>query len=149
MLYMADRTNLQTIGRTVTGDRPFAMDNGPVLTRIYDLIRGRDPEVAIWNEFIRTIGPQDVKLIADPGLQELSRFEIEALQSIAKEYADLDDYEVADATHEFPEWKKNIPLKRSSKKIPWDDVLEALDLMKIKTILVEEAKSHELADRIL
>lgn len=149
MLYMADRKSMVAIGRTVTGDHPFAMANGPVLTQVYDLIKGCDPYVPTWERFIQRHGPQDVILCNDPGVDELSRWEIETLVSIAKECANMDDYEVADLTHEFPEWMKNRPAKGQSKIIPWDDVLEALNLREFKDVLAAEATARERAEQIL
>src|SRR6266545_1760337 len=54
MLYFLDREALLRWGRPVTTDRYVSMDNGPVVSRIYDLIReepapGTDP---VWRHFI-------------------------------------------------------------------------------------------------
>jgi uncharacterized phage-associated protein len=39
LLYLADREALIRWGRPITTDRYVSMDNGPVLSRIYNLIR--------------------------------------------------------------------------------------------------------------
>jgi Protein of unknown function (DUF4065) len=39
-IFIADRDHLRRFGRPVTGDAYIAMDNGPVLSRIYDIIKG-------------------------------------------------------------------------------------------------------------
>ena len=41
LLYLLDREALLRWGRPVTTDRYISMDNGPVVSRIYDLIRRR------------------------------------------------------------------------------------------------------------
>ena len=41
LLYIADRELLAETGRTITGDRVVAMDHGPVLSQVYDLIKGQ------------------------------------------------------------------------------------------------------------
>ncbi len=51
LLYLLDREALLRWGRPVTTDRYVSMDNGPVVSRIYDLIReepapGTDP---VWS----------------------------------------------------------------------------------------------------
>jgi len=56
MLYFLDREALLRWGRPVTTDRYVSMANGPVVSRIYDLIReepapGTDP---IWHHYIST-----------------------------------------------------------------------------------------------
>ena len=38
LLYLADRECLQETGRPITGDRVVAMEHGPVLSSVYDLI---------------------------------------------------------------------------------------------------------------
>jgi uncharacterized phage-associated protein len=40
VLFIADRDHLRQFGRPVTGDAYIAMDNGPVPSRIYDIIKG-------------------------------------------------------------------------------------------------------------
>ena len=45
LLYIADRELLAETGRTLTGDEAVAMKNGPVLSRVYDLIKGVGAEV--------------------------------------------------------------------------------------------------------
>ena len=149
MLYMADRASMKTLGKTVTGDRPVAMDNGPVLTRTYDLIKGVDTENGLWDRFILRKGGQDVILVDEPGVDELSQFEIESLMAIARDHQDMDDYAVADETHQFPEWIKNMPEKGSRKVIPWDDMLDALGLMELKDVLVAEACARAKASQLL
>src|SRR6266566_2442806 len=40
VVFIADRDHLRQYGRPVTGDAYVAMDNGPVPSRIYDIIKG-------------------------------------------------------------------------------------------------------------
>src|SRR2546422_3039383 len=59
MLYFLDREALLWWGRPVTTDRYVSMDNGPVVSRIYDLIR-EEPVPGteqIWRLYISA--PQD------------------------------------------------------------------------------------------
>ena len=43
MLYVADREALLTWNRPITGDKFVSMDNGPVVSLIYDLIKHNGP----------------------------------------------------------------------------------------------------------
>src|ERR1051326_1095100 len=77
LLYLLDREALLRWGRPVTTDRYVSMDNGPVVSRIYSLIReepvpGVDP---FWRNYISAPFGWGVDLIADPDPAELSRTE--------------------------------------------------------------------------
>lgn len=50
MLYVAERAAILGWQRSITGDRVFAMDQGPVLSRVYDLARYklRDSDMDAW-----------------------------------------------------------------------------------------------------
>src|SRR6266498_4606701 len=77
MLYFLDREALLKWGRPVTTDRYVSMDNGPVVSRIYDLIReepapGTDP---IWRHYISAPQEWEVVLLAEPETDELSHVE--------------------------------------------------------------------------
>jgi uncharacterized phage-associated protein len=124
ILYLSDRKALSDFGRPITGDQPFAMKNGPVLTSIYNLIKGEHPKSPEWSKFI---GNQNysIFLIQDPGISELSRYEIRKLNEVWNEYIDQDDYDISEMTHEFPEWRNHNP-GTSSEVIPFEDVLKAV-----------------------
>lgn len=147
LLYIADRECLTEKSRPITGDRAVAMDHGPVLSQTYDLIKGRDFGSPEWANWFRVIG-RDVELTADPGVGKLSRYEIGKLQDVAKRFADQNDWEVAEYTHGFPEWKKNQPAGHSSKPIPVDDLLEATGLSAMKEALLANERAEVSADRV-
>jgi uncharacterized phage-associated protein len=79
LLYLADREALIRWGRPITPDRYVSMDIGPVVSRIYDLIRDEPPPnfVRIWRKFISQPENYEVRLLGDPGSSELSRPEQE------------------------------------------------------------------------
>ncbi len=118
LLYIADRELLAERGRPITGDRPVAMDHGPVLSRTYDLIKGEDVESSAWQQFLKPEGPRDIVVASDPGVGLLSRSEIAKLNDVAMRFEQWNDWSVAEFTHRFPEWRKSKPRKRSSLKIP-------------------------------
>ena len=149
LLYIADRQMLAKTGRPITGDRVVAMDNGPVLSQTYDLIKGREFASPLWNKHLKQSGSQDVKLVEDPGVGELAKHEIEKLQSVAREFGALDDWEVADYTHQFDEWQKNKPPKGSCQPIPLEDLLEAVGMAQHKESLVNDAYRLRTVARLL
>ena len=84
LLYISDREALTERARPITGDRPVAMDHGPVLTNTYDLIKGEDFLATEWDKYIKREG-RDAVLASDPGVGDLSRYEIAKLARCSAE----------------------------------------------------------------
>ncbi len=147
LLYIADREMLAESAASITNDRANAMKHGPVLGRVYDLIRGSGPKFAEWSRHIETQG-YAVKMVNDPGRGHLSRGEIEKLTEISERYRTKDHWELSDLTHDFPEWKKHWPDNASngSYPIPWEDVLlaQGQGAETIKLVEQEERIRNEL-----
>ena len=85
LLYIVDRELLAESGRTLTGDRAVAMKNGPVLSRIYDLIKGTELSPADWGRYLRSAGYK-VVLLEDPGQGEMTKREIAKLHDVTERY---------------------------------------------------------------
>jgi len=125
ILYIADRESIRLTGRPITGDRVAAMQQGPVLSELYDLIKGthlRSPELA---RFIKK-DDYKIRLVEDPGLANLSRFDIETIEGVAEKFRAFDEWDLVEFTHKFPEWQKNSPEESQMKWISFIDILEAL-----------------------
>ncbi len=53
ILYLTDRELLAKRGQPLTGDQPVSMENGPVLSKTYDLMKGAGLEVrSYWEQHI-------------------------------------------------------------------------------------------------
>jgi len=141
LLYIADRESLKETGRPITGDHVVAMERGPVLSRLYNLIKDTAPDSIEWDKFIERDN-YNIRLISEPGNSELCRYEINKLQEIWDRYRGDDEFDLVKITHEFTEWKKNDP-GTSSKQIPLSDILEAVgrkdDIEKIEREANESA----------
>lgn len=125
MLYIADRMALQRLEQPITGDRYVSMKYGPVLSGVYDLIKGKSVEDALplWSKFIspRT---QDygVSLLTDPGNDELCEEEEEILRCVYRGFGQIDPFTVAEWTHDLKEWQQPQPIT-SSIPISIEDIL--------------------------
>lgn len=124
LLYLADRASLKQIGRPITGDRVVAMERGPVLSRVYDLIMDRAVGSPEWSRFIERDG-YHIRLLNDPGNDELCSYEIDVLQKVWDDNRLKDEWDLVEETHQLPEWIKNNPGK-GSRVIPLADILEAV-----------------------
>ena len=149
LLYIADRETMQQTGRPITGDRYAAMDHGPVLSGVYDMIKQQHLESKRWFEFIGRENYQ-VQLIASPGNGELSRFEVQKLQEVWDRYEDFDDwYIVENVAHEFPEWIDNKPTPGSAKPITHSEILDRVGRGDDKDEIMAEEKSDAALDRLM
>jgi uncharacterized phage-associated protein len=109
MLYAADRTALITWHRTITGDKFYSMKNGPVLSRIYDLMCGRvfGSDMEAWDE---VFNPRDGNIISlkieDVDLGSLSEREMELLEKAFKKFKNVPAGQLVAFLHKvLPEWK--------------------------------------------
>lgn len=125
LIYMADRKSLAETGHPITGDRAAAMERGPVLSNLLDLVKGKHRRNPEWSRFFRR-DRYELVMIDDPGNDRLSRYEAEKLAEVTEENQDLDEWDVADKTHHFDEYKKNQPPKGSRRWISAADIFEAV-----------------------
>src|SRR5271168_2812070 len=101
LLYVAERELLAETGSLLTADRPCAMENGPVLSTTYNLIkgRGRADQQAVWSRYLQT-DEYDLVLKEDPGHGELSKGIRRKLEEVTKRYEHLTGPQLNDATHD-------------------------------------------------
>lgn len=84
MLYISDRLALKRMDQPITGDYYFSMKYGPVLSIVYDLIKGKSISgvSSLWSEYISTISDFKITLVADPGDEELCEEEEDILREV-------------------------------------------------------------------
>jgi hypothetical protein len=85
-LYYADRSALIEWGQSITGDRLASLEKGPIVSGIYNLLKGKgDEEDQIkWNNFIRRRQPYTIQLRKNPDKGLLSKREQKALEESRK-----------------------------------------------------------------
>jgi uncharacterized phage-associated protein len=149
MLYFLDREALLRWGRPITTDRYVSMDNGPVVSRIYDLIReesapGADP---IWRHYISAPQDWEVSLVAEPEPSELSRAEQSLIDEIYATYGKLGRWDLVRISHDLPEWQDP---NGSAIPIQYRDILRAGNKTEIEIAAVEaELESLAAAEAML
>ena len=143
LLYIAERELLAQKATPLTGDIYKAMEHGPVLSHVYDLIKGNGARSAEWERFITRAG-YAVKLVRPPGRGELSGDVIDKLDEVSSRNREKGNWEIRDLTHDFPEWKKNYPGDGGAALIPLDDILEAQGEGSDTLDLIREAETVRL-----
>jgi hypothetical protein len=136
MLYLADKESLKMALQTITGDTYVSMNNGPVLSRLYDLIMGRyreEEEQSLWNSRFTRDGYNLIAVTDRIPQGELSAFEMQILDQVYDKYKDVKVGEMIKYVHDnCPEWKfpdgSSIPIQpneilesigKSSEEIDW------------------------------
>lgn len=143
-LYMADRKSLEETGSPITGDSPVAMDKGPVLSCVLDLIKntdfGAEEARALWRRYIRTAG-YDIELILDPGDDKLSDFEVDTLKAMFAVYGTMDLARLITEMHKLPEWGETY-VEGTSTYIHLKSRLDALGMSE----LYDELSKRQIED---
>lgn len=142
LLYIADRESLAERGAPIIGGRVVALDNGPLHSDVYDLIKGTHLNWSEWSRHFDNEG-HVVAMKEDPGRLDLSPFEIDKLTEVSERYRPMDSWEVAEKTHDFPEWKESHS-PGSSKTIPLERILAAAGFSaeEVRQIIAE-AEAHK------
>lgn len=131
LLYLADRWHLRQYGRTVTRDKYYAMQYGPVPINARKLIENKFESVPGAEKYLTITKPHRYELIeskAEPDLDWLSVSDRQALDAAIKVYEKYGAGKIVDFTHSFPEWKNKkakldaaLLKNRRSVKMDMDD----------------------------
>ncbi len=125
LLYLAERESLRQRGWPIFGDQYVSMEHGPVVSRVYDLIKAEDlPSDHPW---VQHISEPDEKYVVGlktaPDLGVLSDADVEILVSVFRVHQSLGPWRLRDLTHLLPEWTNP---GRTSRPIPVEEVLRVL-----------------------
>lgn len=149
LLYLADREALIRCGRPITTDCYVSMDVGPVVSRIYDLIRNEPSpnSVKVWHKFISEPRDYEVRLLADPGNGQLSPAERQLIDELFRQHGQDSRWAIVDYTYSLPEW--TYP-DGGALPIEYRDILRAAHKTEPEISATEaELESVALAERIL
>ncbi|MGH9402024.1 MAG: Panacea domain-containing protein [Terriglobia bacterium] len=141
LLYLLDRESLLRWGRSVTTDKYVLMDKGPVVSRIYDLIRDEPSpnEHSVWRQFISPPDNYEVKLLGETGSDELSVAEEELIQEVFDKYGAWSRWQLVDYTHTLPEWADP---EGSALPVEYRDILKAGGKTEIEIAGIEKELEH-------
>ncbi len=149
LLYLADRKALEEWARPISSDRYVAMKNGPVLSRVLNLIRSRVVDVpGPWRHLISPPDDYTVSLVTDepPPGGELSKAEERLIDNMFAEHGSADRFDLVDFVHECPEWSDP---KGGAAPIAYGDVLRAVGKSEDEIDRIEsELEELDRADRL-
>lgn len=120
MLYLADRASLARTGLTITGCSVVNMRNGPVLSEVYNCIKGERP-AQTWASTFRKEG-FDIIQTRDPGDGELSDYDVKVLLALKAKHGAKHYTKLIDIVHTLPEWTNPEPSSKM-RRLPLSEVL--------------------------
>lgn len=133
LLYVAERESIQEISRPIVGDRIVALEHGPVMSDLYDLVKDEplhSDQWTEWHQFFESSGRHVVVLTGNPGIGQLSKYEIAKLKDVAQRYRNIDEWKLVDESRQFEEWKQceSVGIRTAPCKthIAWRSIFEAV-----------------------
>lgn len=149
LLYIVDREAFKELGHPVTYDCYVSMDNGPVLSRTYNLMNGMEWDCAgYWTAMISDREDNKLRVSDDCEVASdaLSKAELAIADRVFEEFGRIPRFDLARMTHSFPEWQDP---QGSSLPIPYESILQAVgyDNEEIADITSRLAQ-QEAADRL-
>lgn len=111
LMWLSDRYHLRRYGRLIINDTYFALKNGAVASATKDIAYGvtfflESEEESYRSKFLATKGKYDFMSIENPELMVFSKSEIQTLDLIYKNFGNLDQFQLSDLSHLYPEWSK-------------------------------------------
>ena len=103
LLYLAERESLARLSHPITGDAYYALDQGPILSRVLDLCKYKSS--GAWAAQIERSGLWGAKLRKPPDLGPLSAAEMAVLEDVAKRFHERDQWDLSTLMHGFAEWQ--------------------------------------------
>lgn len=130
LIWLVNRLHLRKYARTVTGDTHYAMEWGAVPSNTKNIIEGKSPvqspEKQYFEQYL-TLDGHNVKSIQAVNSKVFSETDLEIADKILRHYNSLDQFELANYSHYFPEWKRfqeKIEKSGSSYKMDINDFFE-------------------------
>jgi uncharacterized phage-associated protein len=119
-LYYADRSALIKWGKPITGDSFASLEKGPIVSEIYDLLKGTGSEKnqIQWNDVISRGEEFKISLRKQPDMGVLSEIEIEVLDESRETIKSIRGSIPKWCHKNFPEWtdpgKSSVPIDPST-----------------------------------
>ena len=126
LLYFADQKHLTRYGSLISDDQYIAMNNGPVPSMAYDILKALRNEgllAKLKNQvepYFELISDYMIRAKVSPDLDELSESELSCINEAIKENKDLDFQELTRKSHDAA-WEK----ASQDCEIKTDDIAEA------------------------
>lgn len=111
LVYFADRYHLRKYGRPITNDEYYAMPFGPVASGVKDIAEFSDflgaTEQEYAAQFIERADQYAIRSKAAYNEKVFSKSDLEALLFAWDKFGHVEEFALAELTHQYPEWKRH------------------------------------------
>ena len=112
LLFFADRYHVRKYGRSIANDTYLAMKLGPVASGAKNLAEGNrsflsSEERNYSGKYIRPVDKNLYETVGHPDMDVFSETDEEALEFAWARFGGMGRFELAQVTHEYPEWKRH------------------------------------------
>lgn len=140
LTYLAERRSYEQYGEPLTGDVPFSLEHGPVLSNTFNFARVGAPERSeSWDALIRPSTDKHVRLVdvaavTEDDLLNLSDSDLDILREIWDEFGHMSGTELRTYTHTLPEYEEQQAGKAKH--------IEPVKMLKAVGFSEAEARKH-------
>jgi len=110
LLFLADRLHLRKYGRTISQDTYYAFKLGPVASNTRDILDCTNfaslEALEYGSGFITPVDSLYYRSKANTNLKVFSTSDKQTLEIILLNFGNLNEFQLSDLSHKFPEWKK-------------------------------------------
>lgn len=152
LIYFADKRHLHLYGRTITGDRYFGMENGPVPSDTYDALKTGAFATVLMSERAECGEHPVWRAIASLDRDLLSESDEEVMEDVAQRYGAFTASALRNLAHREPDYKRAearlVESGRGSVPIPTEDMVIGVppaEAEALAAILAEETENDLLS----
>lgn len=110
LVWAADRFHLRKYGRPIIGDKYLAMEWGPVASKAKDIIEDTivlvDEEKEYRAKYIKKVDSLNLKSLQEVDKDLFSQTDLESMEFAIKSFGKMNEFDLSELTHKYPEWKK-------------------------------------------
>lgn len=140
LLYLTDREALKRWNCPLTGDEYYWMDNGPVLSGVFDRIKKTSaPLKTYWNSCFETKG-FNLRIKKDPGEERLPFAVKQLIDSLFDQFRDYSYVDMITYTHTALGERLNVP-KGGTKALSYERILLVIGKAERAAQIAEEIEN--------
>lgn len=108
LIWLSDRYHLRNHGRTITGDKYYALKKGPVASFTKDIIINKhiSQEQSEYSTSFVSVNGYSLSSNSEPNTKVFSQKEVEVINTVYENYKNMSEFEISEFSHNFPEWKQ-------------------------------------------